>query len=127
VKRSHKIIAALAVAVVIASIAFSAWQFYKLQFWRGPDVQFGDQHLKTSVALIELHKVRYGKYPKDLSDLTFTGAWDAIALNSVRYRTNDMQTRYCVEVQRGWIGKPHLTMPPEFWQGTGYDPQLCHQ
>jgi hypothetical protein len=28
----------------------------------GPDQMFGDQHLKTAVALIELHKVRYGHY-----------------------------------------------------------------
>ena len=37
------------------------------------DNEFGDQHLKTSVALIELHKVRYGRYPDSLSDLKFTG------------------------------------------------------
>ncbi len=27
----------------------------------GPDKMFGEQHLKTAVALIELHKVRYSK------------------------------------------------------------------
>jgi hypothetical protein len=28
----------------------------------GPDNIFGDQHLKTAVALIKLHKVRLGRY-----------------------------------------------------------------
>jgi hypothetical protein len=52
---------------------------------RVPDNLFGDQHLKTTVALIELHKVRFGKYPGSLSELKFTGGWDQIALQSVRY------------------------------------------
>src|SRR5437660_12613802 len=52
------------------------------------DNQFSDQHLKTTVALIELHKVCYGEYPGSLSDLKFTGQWDQIALQSVRYYTN---------------------------------------
>src|SRR6266446_665348 len=55
---------------------------------RGLDNQFGDQHLKTAVALIELHKVRFGKYPSSLSDLKFTGQWDQLALQRVRYYTN---------------------------------------
>ena len=33
------------------------------------DNQFGDQHLKTAVALIELHKTRFGRYPDSLRDL----------------------------------------------------------
>jgi hypothetical protein len=40
---------------------------------KGPDNMFGDQHLKTAVAPIEFHKVRYGKYPDSLRDLRFTG------------------------------------------------------
>jgi hypothetical protein len=85
---------------------------------------FGDQHLKTTVALIELHKVRFGKYPSSLSDLKFTGQWDQIALRSVRYYTNANRTAYYVEVERGWIGKPDLEMPAEFWRGTGYTTSL---
>jgi hypothetical protein len=125
VKQSHKIIVTLAGVAVILIAAMGAWGLYKTQFWRGPDVQFGDQHLKTTVALVELHKVRYGRYPAQLTDLKFTGAWDPIASTNVMYRTNEAGTRYCVEVQRGWVGKPKLVMPPEFWQGTGYDPSLC--
>lgn len=126
-KRSHKVVIGVVVSIVVLTTALSAWQIYKTGFWRGPDVQFGDQHLKTSVALIELHKVRYGKYPADLGELTFTGSWDPIATGNVSYRVNAAQTRYCIEVQRGWIGKPRLEMPAEFWQGTGYDPSLCRE
>lgn len=91
---------------------------------RGPDQVFGDQHLKTSVALIELHKVRYGKYPATLGDLKFTGAWDQMALTSVQYTPAGDGLSYYVEVQRGWMGKPDLKVPANFWQGTGYSPGL---
>lgn len=90
----------------------------------GLDSTFGDQHLKTAVALIELHKIRYGKYPDSLSDLKFTGQWDQIASQSVRYYPNADRTAYYIEVERGWVGKPNLEMPPEFWRGTGYSPSL---
>jgi hypothetical protein len=53
---------------------------------------FGDQHLKTTVALIELHKVRYGKYPDSLSDLKFTGECDQIALQGVSLPTQPRST-----------------------------------
>jgi hypothetical protein len=91
---------------------------------RGPDNMFGDQHLKTAVALVEFHKVRYGKYPATLQDLKFTGQWDQIALQSVRYYPNPDLTGYYIEVQRGWIGKPSLEMPDDFWRGTGYSASL---
>lgn len=111
---------------LIGLITFAV-QIYESGFWRGPDAQFGDQHLKTSVALIELHKIRQGRYPKSLNDLRYVGDWDKIGLGSVRYVPNEDQSKYCVEVVRGWIGKPDLKMPDEFWQGTGYDPVLCQQ
>jgi len=88
------------------------------------DQQFGDQNLKTAVALIELHKVRNGRYPADLSKLSYTGQWDMIALGSVRYVVADDGSSYYVEVQRGWVGKPTLEMPADFWHGTGFNPKL---
>ena len=109
----------------VMTIGTVAYNIYQSGFWHGPDVKFGDQHLKTSVSLIELHKLRYGQYPKSLRDLKFIGDWDPIALQSVQYWVNDEQSRYCVEVVRGWVGKPQLHIPDEFWQGTGYDPSLC--
>ena len=91
---------------------------------KGPDTMFGDQHLKTAVALIELHKTRYGKYPDTLRDLKFIGQWDQLAIQSVEYYPNAERTGYYVEVQRGWVGKPTLQMPDEFWRGTGYSESL---
>lgn len=92
---------------------------------KGPDAMFGDQYLKTAVALIELHKVRTGHYPDDLGKLEFIGQWDVMAVQSVRYKVAPDGASYYVEVQRGWVGKPDLSMPAEFWQGTGYNPKLA--
>src|SRR5687767_7072477 len=88
------------------------------------DNKFGDQHLKTTVALVELHKVRYGRYPQSLRDLRFTGEWDQLALRSVRYYAAPDGSSYFVEVARGWVGKPVLDIPPDFWKGTGYSSTL---
>jgi hypothetical protein len=89
------------------------------------DDKFGDQHLKTTVALLELHKIRFGHYPKSLRDIRFNGDWDQLWLDGMRYVVSPDGTKYCVEVERGWIGKPVLSYPMEFWQGTGYSPDLC--
>ena len=89
------------------------------------DAKFGDQNLKSTVALVELHKIRNGRYPQSLRDIRFKGEWDEIWLNSTRYVVSPDGTRYCIEVERGWMGKPVLSYPPEFWKGTGYSPDLC--
>ena len=91
------------------------------------DNKFGDQHLKTTVALVELHRLRYGRYPQSLRELHFIGEWDRIALNSVRYYTTPDGGKYYIEVEHGWMGKPVLDYPPEFWQSTGYSPMLRPQ
>jgi hypothetical protein len=85
---------------------------------------FGDQHLKTVVALLELHKVRHGEYPESLDDLDFTGDWDKIHIQAVVYCASAEHDSYFVDVERGWIGKPSLNFGEDFWQGTGYDPTL---
>jgi hypothetical protein len=91
---------------------------------RPVDNMFGDQHLKTTIALLELHRLRYGRYPQSLRELRFVGDWDQIALSAVRYYPAADGSRYYVEVARGWVGKPVLKYPSEFWQGTGYSPSL---
>ena len=81
------------------------------------DQTFGDQHFKTAISLIELHKVRYGVYPESLKALRYTGEWDQIALQSVEY---EKQNRgYRLIVARGWVGAPDLNYPDDFWQGLG--------
>jgi hypothetical protein len=121
----NKVLAALGILFVVTACGFSAYKVYRSGFWKGPDAMFGDQHLKTSVALIELHRTRHGQYPATLGDLEFVGEWDRLALDSVSYRVNEARTKYCVRVERGWVAKPNLQMPSEFWVGTGYDPALC--
>lgn len=81
------------------------------------DAKFGDQHFKTAISLIELHKVRTGAYPLKLDEIPFTGEWDAIALRSVEYKL--LATGYELNITQGWVGKPELTYPKEFWQGLG--------
>ena len=110
------------VLLLIAVIAFHS--IIASGITRGFDNQFGDQHLKTAVALVELHKIRYGKDPDSLRDLKFTGQWDELHLMSVKYVPSPNRDAYYIEVERGWMGKPDLQMPPEFWKGTGYSPAL---
>lgn len=81
------------------------------------DNKFGDQHFKTVVALVELHKLRYGSYPASLADLRYVGDWDRIALSSVEY--GRLPDGYALNLVRGWVGQPHLEYPPDFWQGLG--------
>lgn len=122
--KTWPILAVIGIVLVVLWAGFEIHAVIASGIFRGPDNLFGDQHLKTAVALIELNKVRYGKYPKSLDDLKFTGQWDQLALQSVRYYPNADGTAYFIEVERGWIGKPKLKLPDEFWQGTGYSPAL---
>jgi|GEM_PF-1666097 len=119
----------LSIVLVLCAILFFCVDYFiryigTTGITRAVDNQFGDQHLKTAVALIELHKTRCGRYSDSLRDLCFTGDWDAMAINSVRYYPSPKRDAYYVEVERGWMGKPDLQLPPEFWKGTGYSESL---
>ena len=122
----RNIFIAIGLLAVIGGIAlfFMIRAFVSSGVTSGPDRMFGDQHLKTAVALIELHKVRFDEYPESLKDLKFTGEWDQIALHSVSYVVSEDKTAYFIEVERGWMGKPALEMPEGFWNGTGYREDL---
>ena len=84
-------------AVTIFGILFMFLQ--GCDFPKQADAQFGDQHFKTAISLIELHKVRFGSYPNNLKELKFVGDWDQIALNSVTYEKVD--DGYTLIVTRG--------------------------
>ena len=130
-RTKRRIVAILAAIIVLGGVLVAAAGFglYRLvtsaDFVKMADQQFGDQHLKTAVALIELHKVRTGRYPRNLAELRFVGEWDTIAIQNVSYRAAADGSSYFVEVRRGWMGKPELHLPPEFWHGTGYNPALA--
>jgi len=87
-------------------------------FQKQADAKFGDQHFKTAISLVELHKIRSGVYPESLKDLKFTGDWDALALSSVEYKKLDIG--YELNITKGWVAQPAaLSYPAEFWQGLG--------
>jgi hypothetical protein len=87
------------------------------QFQKQADTEFGDQNFKSAIALIELHKVRFGSYPEHLSDIKFTGRWDQIWMSAVKYAK--LPDGYELDLVRGWVGTPDLSYPPEFWRGLG--------
>ena len=87
------------------------------EFRKQADTKFGDQNFKSAIALIELHRVRFGSYPEHLSDLKFTGDWDQIWMSAVKY--TKLPDGYELDLVRGWVGTPDLAYPPEFWQGLG--------
>ena len=85
--------------------------------------KLGEQDLKTVVALVELHKTRYGEYPRSLADLRFTGQWDQVHIQGVSYCASEDQTAYFVRItERGVISAPAMSPSDEFWRGTGFDP-----
>lgn len=80
--------------------------------------KFGDQHFKTAIALIELHKVRFGTYPIIVDSIKYTGDWDKIVWSSVKYEKLD--SGYSIDLINGWSGKPNtIEYPDEFWKGLG--------
>jgi hypothetical protein len=87
------------------------------KFADAADAKFGDQHFKTAISLIELYRVRHGEYPPSLDKLDFIGDWDLGALSAVRY--DRLSEGYSLDLVRGWIGKPDVSYPPEFWNGLG--------
>jgi hypothetical protein len=86
-------------------------------FRQRADARFGDQNFKSAIALIELHKVRFGSYPDSLADLRFTGLWDQNYISAVEY--TKLGDGYEINVTRGWVGEPDLQYPAEFWRGLG--------
>ena len=106
-RKAPNLLIALALSLTISGCALQ----------KEADQKFGDQHFKTAIALIELHKVRFGEYPNSLNDLKFVGEWDRGALISVAYKK--VANGYELDVVKGWVGKPELTYPDEFWKGLG--------
>jgi hypothetical protein len=81
--------------------------------------QFGDQHFKTAISLIELHKIRFGHYPESLDSLKYLSEWDLAIKLFVKYEPVD--SGYSLDLVEGIIGKKPaaLRYPDEFWKGLG--------
>ncbi|WP_205511433.1 hypothetical protein [Longitalea arenae] len=101
----------LATLVVVTGCGFEKME-------KQANKQFGDQHFKTAIALIELHKVRFGEYPASLDSIKYTGDWDQIVWSSVKYQK--LSTGYELDLTNGLMSMPeNLEYPAEFWQGLG--------
>lgn len=88
------------------------------EFQEQANQQFGDQHFKTAISLIELHKIRTGNYPEKLKDLKHLGDWDRIIFNSVKYKK--LEGGYQLDLTNGWMGAPeNLDYSNDFWEGLG--------
>lgn len=105
---------------LITALALTGCQdnFKKMQ--EQANQQFGDQHFKTTISLVEMYKLRHGYYPISLDSLEFTGDWDKLALQSTEYKKLD--GGYELNVVNGWMGSPDslkLQYPASFWKGLG--------
>ena len=76
-----------------------------------------DQRFKTALALIELHRVRFGIYPESLDDLQFLGPFDHRLLRGIRYEKLADGYGFHIAIPRG--SKPEMSYPSEFWRGLG--------
>jgi hypothetical protein len=76
-----------------------------------------DQRLKTAIALIELHRIRFGSYPDSLDHLQFLGGSDRAALTNLMYER--LPNGYALDIVTGHGTRPRLTYPSDFWRGLG--------
>ncbi len=80
------------------------------------DEKFADQGYKSTIALIELYRIRNGNYPTSLSAITFTGEWDQIYRQFVSYKLRE--NGYELHLRKtSTLSSLHY--PPEFWRGLG--------
>lgn len=80
--------------------------------------KFNDQYFKTAIALIELHKLRFGSYPSHLDSLKYLGEWDQGIHAAVVYAPLD--SGYTLDAKPMLPDqKIDLKFPPEFWKGLG--------
>jgi hypothetical protein len=107
----------ICIFLIVGVLFFSACHFPEVQ--QKMEGQFSDQNFKTSISLIELYKIRYGRYPASLDSLTFMGDWDKMIYGFVKYERLD--TGYRLDIVPGPMHvKPgELSFPSDFWRGIG--------
>ena len=108
--KSHRLFVKILLVIILVSVSSCTFQ-------KEADAKFGDQHFKNAIALIEMHKIRFGSYPESLNDLKYIGDWDKIVFSAVQYKRLD--NGYELNLTRGWIGQPELNYPDEFWKDLG--------
>jgi hypothetical protein len=103
---------ALSVCALIMSVACVDEAFMKESA-----AKFADQHFKTAIGLIELHKIRTGEYPARLEDAQFAGDWDKLGFENVKYER--LAEGYSLDVIGPDDTSARLSYPDEFWKGLG--------
>lgn len=97
---------------------------------------FADLHLSgvnLAVGQIELHKLRYGRYPVSLDDLRFMArgdsgpvlghsmvSWKNPSLAVIDYALAEDGLSYRVRIRRPLAGTAPVGVPDEYWRGTGH-------
>src|SRR5258706_121049 len=76
-----------------------------------------DQRFKAVIALVELHRLRFGAYPDSLKDLQFLAPYDQASLQSVRYEK--LPDGYALDIITPRGEKPGPSSPADFWRGLG--------
>ncbi|HKC38889.1 MAG TPA: Clp protease N-terminal domain-containing protein, partial [Gemmatimonadales bacterium] len=76
-----------------------------------------DQRFKAVIALVELHRLRFGAYPDSLKDLQFLAPYDQASLQSVRYEK--LPDGYALDIITPRGEKPGPSYPADFWRGLG--------
>lgn len=82
-----------------------------------------DQHFKSALNNIEMHKLRFGTYPSTFRDLKFLSL-DSSFISSMEYQRLDTGYRLNYAGKYASIsGETDVTInlqyPDEFWQGLG--------
>jgi len=81
-------------------------------------IEVNEQHFKTAISLIELHKIRFGSYPESIDSIKYTGIMDKGIQAYVKYeKIEDGYTLDLINV--GPMGIKNIDYPPEFWAGLG--------
>jgi len=87
-------------------------------FRRIEDASVGaDERFKRAIALIELHRTRFGSYPRTLMDLQFLHPSDYTILAGMRYEP--LPDGYALDVVLPPSTKLDLSYPADFWLGLG--------
>jgi hypothetical protein len=82
-----------------------------------------DEQFKKALGLIELQKLRTGRYPESLEDIDYLSQMDSLSFTFVKYTLLDSTYRLDLNFMPGMRGAANNTVglhyPEGFWKGTG--------
>jgi hypothetical protein len=120
------IVGASALAVVFSVFWIRTIRTIEEQ-WSTPAARaeyIGRKAMNRGVGLVELHRLRHGRYPSTLADLRFLSEFDRTDLSWLEYASTEDGGAYYLGLGEDVPRAKTVTWPPEYWLGTGYDPEL---